>query len=375
MTPRMDKYAIAAALQEIGILLELKGGEFYKARAYKRGARSIAELSEDIGKLIKENRLTFVKGIGHAIAKQIEELYRTGGSSLLNDLRSKFPPGIVELSQVRGLNLRKVEALHRALGISTVEQLKAAAEAGKLRDIKGFGAKTEAAILKAITKSENRPADRIHIHHALRAGERIVDYLKTSRALIEVEFGGSLRRWKETVSHVVVVASAKKPQALIDHLVRFPLVLTEVERDKDRVTVQLTEGFKATLIAVKPDKFAGTLLTATGSSAHVQKLAQLAAKVSEARPSEKATSPVLTRGLQTLFSSGTKNEADIYRRLGMQFIPPELREDEGEIEAALRKKLPEDLVRAEDIRGMVHCHTTYSDGKHTVEQMVATANV
>src|SRR5256885_5282033 len=181
MKSQMDKYAIAAALQEIGILLELKGGEFYKARAYKLGARSIAELSEDIGKLINENRLTFVKGIGYAIAKQVEEFYRTGDSSLLNELRSKFPPGVVELSQVRGLNLKKVESLHKALGISTIEELKAAAEAGKLRDIKGFGAKTEAAILEAITKSENRPADRIHIHHALRAGERIVDYLKTSR--------------------------------------------------------------------------------------------------------------------------------------------------------------------------------------------------
>ena len=211
MKPQMDKYAIAAALQEIGTLLELKGGEFYKARAYKLGARSIAELSEDIGKLIKENRLTFVKGIGYAIAKQIEELYRTGGSSLLKELRSKFPPGVAELSQVRGLNLKKVEALHKALGISTIEDLKSAAEAGKLRNIKGFGAKTEAAILEAITKSGNRPADRIHIHHALRAAERIIEYLKTSRALSAVELGGSLRRWKETVSQVVIVASAKKP--------------------------------------------------------------------------------------------------------------------------------------------------------------------
>src|SRR2546423_62834 len=278
MKPPMDKYAIAAALQEIGTLLELKGGEFYKARAYKLGARSIAELSEDIGKLIKENRLTFVKGIGYAIAKQIEELYRTGGSSLLNELRSKFPPGIAELSQVRGLNIKKVQALQEALRISTIEELKSAAEAGKLRDIKGFGAKTEAAILEAITKSADRPANRIHIHHALRAGARIVDYLKTSRALIDVEFGGSLRRWKETVSQVVVVASAKKPQTLIDHFVRFPLVLSELERGKDRVTVQLTEGFKTTLIAVKPDKFATTLLSATGSEAHLQKLAHLAAK-------------------------------------------------------------------------------------------------
>src|ERR1051325_10578440 len=133
MKKATDKYAIAAALQQIGTLLELKGGEYFKARAYKLGARSVAELSEDLGKLIKENRLTFVKGIGYALAKQIEELYTTGQSSFLNELRAKFPPGIVELSHVRGLTVKKVEQLHQVLGISTIDGLRAAAEAGKLR--------------------------------------------------------------------------------------------------------------------------------------------------------------------------------------------------------------------------------------------------
>src|SRR6266404_5485207 len=118
----MDKFAIAASLQEIGTLLELKGGEYYKARAYRYGARAVAELSEDPGKLIKENRLTFVKGIGYALAKQIEEFYTTGESSFLNELRAKFPPGIVELSNVRGLNVKKIDQLHRALGITTIDE-------------------------------------------------------------------------------------------------------------------------------------------------------------------------------------------------------------------------------------------------------------
>jgi len=262
---------------------------------------------------------------------------------------------------VRGLNVKKIEQLQAALGIATIEELKAAAEAGKLREIKGFTAKTESRILAALASDEEAGEKRIHLHHALRAAELILEYLKTSRALIDVEFGGSLRRWKETVSQVVIVASAKKPQALIDRLVRFPLVLSELERGKDRITVQLTEGFKATLIAVKPDSFAPMLLTATGSAAHLQKLAQLAAK-------KKIRLPTNGRA-----ASDHHHESDIYRRLGMQYVPPELREDEGEVEAALRKKLPDDLVTAEDIRGMVHCHTTYSDGKHSVEQMVATA--
>ncbi|HEX3231762.1 MAG TPA: PHP domain-containing protein [Pyrinomonadaceae bacterium] len=355
--PIKDKFAIAAALQEIGTLLELKGGEYFKARAYKAGARSVAELTEDLGKLIAQNRLTFVKGIGQGLAMQIAELYTTGQSSLLNQLRSEMPPGIVELTAVPGLSVKKVQLLHEALNITSVPELKAAAEAGKLRDIKGFTARTEAKLLEAMAASQNRE-QRIHIHQALRAGEAILEFLKTSRDLGQAEFGGALRRWKETVSQIVVVASAKKPQVLIDYFVRFPLVMRTEEKTSGRVVVTLSEGFKATLIAVTPKEFAVALFNATGSQAHLQKLAGYA-RLRRASPKSKPIE--------------VKSEAQIYRSLGMQFVPPELREDHGEIEAALAGKIPEDLVTADDIRGMVHCHTTYSDGKHSVEQMVAAA--
>jgi len=363
--PIKDKYAIAAALQEIGTLLELKGGEYFKARAYKLGARSIAEVSEDLGKLIKENRLTFVKGIGFALAKQIEQLYTTGESSMLNDLRGQMPPGIVELSNVRGLSVKKVERLHEALGITTVEQLKAAAEAGKLREIKGFTAKTEQRILEAINAGAEPSGDRrIHIHHALRAAERIIEYLQTSRALIKAEIAGDLRRWQETVSEVVVVASAKSPKSLVNHFVRFPMVVRTHEESRMHAVVRLSEGFDATLLAVKPEQFAVTLMNATGSEAHLRKLDQIAAK--KKLQIWSAPSPLRSAG-------ALQSEPAIYRKLGLQYIPPELREDLGEVEAAQRKQLPEDLITSEDIRGMVHCHTTYSDGKHSVEQMVAAA--
>ena len=355
--PIKDKFAIAAGLQEIGALIELKGGEYFKARAYKSGARSVAELTEDLGKLITQNRLTFVKGIGQGLATQIEELYTRGQSSLLNQLRSEMPPGIVELTTVPGLSVKKVQLLHEELGITSVQELKAAAEAGRLRDIKGFTARTEAKLLEAIAASQNRE-QRIHIHQALRAGEAILEFLKTSRDFGQAEFGGSLRRWKETVSQIVVVASAKKPQALLDHFVRFPLVMRTEEKTSGRVVVTLSEGFKATLIAVTPKEFAVTLFNATGSQAHLQKLTEYA-RLRRASPKSKPIE--------------VKSEAQIYRSLGMQFVPPELREDHGEIEAALAGKIPDDLVTADDIRGMVHCHTTYSDGKHSVEQMVAAA--
>lgn len=371
--PMKDKFAIAAALQEIGTLLELKGGEHFKARAYKLGARSIAEVTEDLGKLIKENRLTFVKGIGYGLAKQIEELYRSGQSSFLNQLRLEMPPGIVELSNVRGLNVKKVERLQEALGITSIDQLREAAKAGKLREIKGFTAKTENRILEAIASADNQPERRIHIHHALRAGERIIEYLKTSRALIRAELAGDLRRWQETVSQIVIVASAKNPKSVIDHFLRFPMVVRAEEQLRDGAVVSLSEGFKATLIVVRPGEFPFAFLKATGSDAHLEKLDQVAAKkklritpkgIEKVAPgkSKSKTSPI-----------GVTNESEIYRKLGMQYVPPELREDLGEVEAAQRDRSPEDLITTEDIRGMVHCHTTYSDGKHSVEQMVAAA--
>jgi len=373
--PMKDKFAIAAALQEIGTLLELKGGEHFKAQAYKLGARSLAEVTEDISKLIRENRLTFVKGIGHGLAKQIEEFYRTGQSSLLNQLRAEMPPGIVELSNVRGLTVKKVEQLHEVLGITSIEELREAAKAGKLREIKGFTAKTESRILEAIAGADNQPEQRIHIHHALRAGERIIEYLKTSRALVRAELAGDLRRWQETVSQIMIVASAKNPKSILEHFLLFPMVVRTEDQSRDRTVVSLSEGFKATLIVVKPEEFAVAFLKATGSDAHLGKLDQVAAKkklkitekgiVSEARPSGRARSR--SRSTQP------KDETEIYKKLGMQYVPPELREDLGEVEAAQRSKLPEDLITTDDIRGMVHCHTTYSDGKHSVEQMVAAA--
>ncbi|HYW74324.1 MAG TPA: PHP domain-containing protein [Pyrinomonadaceae bacterium] len=360
--PIKDKYAIAAVMQEIGTLLELKGGEYFKARAYKLGARSVAEVSEDLGKLIKENRLTLVKGIGLALARQIEQLYTTGESSMLDELRAQLPPGIVELSNVRGLNVKKVEALQQALGITTVAELKAAAEAGKLREIKGFTARTEAKILESINGPTQEHEKPVHIHHALRAAEGIIEYLKDVRGLIDIQIAGDLRRWPETVSEIVIVASAKKPKPLVDSFVRFPLVMRTEEESAVHAVVLLNEGFRATLLAVTPAEFALTLLTATGSAAHVRRLQQIATKKKGqiwSAPAER--------------SGALRSEAAIYRKLGMQYVPPELREDLGEVEAAQRQRIPEDLITESDIRGMVHCHTTYSDGKHSVEQMVAAA--
>ena len=374
---RLDKFAIAAALQEIAALLELKGGkDRFKARAYQTGARVVAGLSEDLGDVVLENRLTTMPGIGAGLASQIEQLYLSGESSVLNGLKKEFPPGIIELLGVPGLSILKIKALHEALGIASVAELKAAAVAGKIRNLKGFGAKTEQSLLQTISDQRRRPKqeDRLHLHRALHAGEQIVNYLQTSRDGAQVSFAGALRRWKETVGTVRLVANTKRPAALIEHFRRYPLIVEVVEQMEEACTVKLVDGARVSLVAARPAEFALALLTETGSKAHVNKLHQIASGEyviqAKAQPPKRNKTP---RTAARAKSSKLQTEEDIYAQLGMQYIPPELREDAGEIEAAFAGKLPEDLVTLEDIRGMVHCHTTYSDGKNSLEEMVRAA--
>ncbi|HEY3025892.1 MAG TPA: PHP domain-containing protein, partial [Pyrinomonadaceae bacterium] len=373
----LDKFAIAAALQETGALLEIKGGnDYFKARAYKAGARSVAELTTDIGELVRQRRLTEIKGIGNALAAQIAELYNTGSSSFLEKLKQELPAGIIELSQVPGLNLKKIEQLHQALDIANVADLKAACEAGKVRELKGFGAKTEQKILESIDKHENR-SERIHIHHALRIANRIIEYMQTAPGLTNIDAAGSLRRWKETVGTVRLVAAGARPASLINHFLRYPLITNNESQTKSVSTVRLAEGAKVELTAVPHREYTQTLFNATGSATHIERIRSLVngdrPTQAEARASARAhrgSSPTVREGVAT---QSIRNEADIYRRLRMQYIPPELRENTGEIEAALKKKLPDDLVTLEDIQGMIHCHTVYSDGRNTVAEMAHAA--
>ena len=369
---RLDKFAIAAALQDIAALLELKGGkDRFKARAYQTGARVIAGLSEDVGEVVLGNRLTSMRGIGDALASQIEQLYLTGESSVLHGLRKEFPAGIIELSAVPGLSIGKIKSLHEALGITSIAELKAAAEAGKIRTLKGFGAKTEAALLQTISNHRQRGKqdERLHLHRALQTATQVVEYLQTARDTKEISFAGSLRRWKETVGTIRLVANTKRPATLIEHFLRFPLIVEVIEQMEEACTVRLAEGARVSLVAARPPEFALALLTETGSKAHVNTLQRIANGEGPKSNRKRATK----QSRRASRSGVLENEGDIYAQLGMEYIPPELREDEGEIEAALEGKLPEDLVTLADIRGMVHCHTTYSDGKHSIAEMVRAA--
>lgn len=370
---RLDKFAIAAALQDIAALLELKGGkDRFKARAYQTGARVIAGLSEDIGEVVLGNRLTSMRGIGDALASQIEQLYLTGESSVLRALKKEFPSGIIELSAVPGLSVSKIKLLHDALGITSIAELKAAAEAGKIKTLKGFGAKTEATLLETISNHQQRGKkdNRLHLHRALQTATQVVDYLQTARDLREISFAGSLRRWKETVGTIRLVANTKQPAALIEHFRRFPLIVEVIEQMEEACTVRLADGARVSIVAARPPEFALALLTETGSKAHINKLQQIA---NGEGPKSNTNQGTRKRAPRSPRSAGLLKEEDIYAGLGMAYIPPELREDQGEIDSALAGKLPQDLVTLADIRGMVHCHTTYSDGKHSIAEMVRAA--
>jgi DNA polymerase (family 10) len=362
----LDKLSVANALREVGMLLELKGENPFKVRAYENGARAVEGLAEDLGTLVDEGRLTDVPGIGKALAEKIGQLHATGHLALLEELRAELPPGFPELLRIPDLGPKKITSLRAALGISNVAELKVACEAGRVREVKGFGERTEHKILEGIRALESRPR-RTLLSEAREAGEELLAWLRASGLAERVELAGSARRWKETVGDLDVVASSTQPEALSERLAAYPLVEQVQARGATKTRVQLVGGLGVDLRVVPPEDWATLLHHLTGSKAHHVKLRGLA----------RDRGFTLSEWGLSRLSSGEKvrirNEEDLYRALGMQAVPPELREDEGEIEAALAHELPKDLVEEGDLRGMVHVHTGWSDGRAPLEEMARAA--
>jgi DNA polymerase (family 10) len=370
------KAEIASALREIGALLELEGENPFKVRAYENGARALDALQEELGAVVAAGRLEELPGVGKALAEKIAELHATGRLPLLDRLRAAHPPETLELLQLPDLGPKKLLALQQALGIAGMADLEAACAAGKVRELKGFGEKTEQKLLDAIRRRRERPK-RFLLSEASAVGERILAHLRASPACIQCELAGSVRRGKETVGDLDVVAASHEPGALSARFLGLPGVAETLGHGDTKTSVRLGNGLQVDLRIVPPGDYATLLHHLTGSKAHHVKLRGLARDrgytLSEwglfdlpppAAPGEEAP-----RGAKLL----VRSEADLYRALGLAPIPPELREDEGELEAAAGGTLPVDLVRLEDVCGMVHCHTTWSDGHATVEAMAHAA--
>jgi DNA polymerase (family 10) len=351
----LDRLQIAALLREIGRLLRVKGVNQFKAQAYERGARALENLNDDLDAFVKAGRLTEIGGIGTALASIIEEIHRTGECWMLQQLRDELPPGAVELNELPGLSLKKIIALHDALRIKSVQDLKTSCHEGLVRTVRGFGPKYEAKLLRDIEKLEN-PAERILLPRALEEAERILQHLRTAPGLMKADIAGSVRRRKETVKSICIVAASEKPKTVLDQFLRLPALVHTGELDENRCVATFAGDLRTRIDVVPPGDYAYALHASTGSSAHIAKLEKLAR----------------TKDLVLRTPEKTQSEADIYQRLGLQYIPPEMREDQGEIEAAAVGALPE-LITLQDIQGMTHCHTVYSDGQNSIEEMALAA--
>jgi DNA polymerase (family 10) len=348
----MDRFAVANALREMGRLLEARGESPFRVRAYERGARAVEGVA-DLGRLVDEDRLREVPGIGPVLASAIAELHTTGRSERLEKLRAQMPPGILELGLVPGMTRQRIAALHQALGVRGLDDLKAAAEAGRVRTVKGFGPRTEEKILEGIRGLATRE-ERVLLHHAEREAEGLLRHLKGAPQVARADVAGALRRREETVTEISLVAASRDPAKTIRHFSSYPMLATVLERGPGHCAARLPDGLRVELTVAPPAAYATALHRLTGSRSHLQKLDAVAQ----------------TKGL-TL--TDARDEADLYLRLGLPPLPPEVREDEGEVEAAAAGDDFADLVTDEDVRGLVHCHTVYSDGKHTVEQMARAA--
>jgi DNA polymerase (family 10) len=359
----MNRLAIARALGETADLLALTRREPFRARAYERGARVLERLGDaDFERLVAEARLITLAGIGQGLAAVIADLVRDGRSETLEKVRGALPTGARELARVPNLGLRKIQALQAALGVETVEALRAACEAGRVRGVKGFGGKTERRILESIRTLDAAAAapaapSRVLLPDALDVAERVLAHLRAVPGVTAAEVAGDLRRWTETVDRLVVVLAARRPEAALDAALASPLLVSRGTRDGLTARATLVTGLPLDLRASIPDRWAAALLAATGSDAHLRALAPLARE----------------RHVDLERAPG-RDEAQLYRRLGLPYIPPELREGAGEVEAARAGILPDDLVTLDDVQGLVHCHTVHSDGRHTVEQMARAAD-
>lgn len=365
----MKKADIVDILEDIAVLLELKGENPFKIRAYTTGARALETLEDDLGELIEADKLGSVKGIGSALVEKIETLHSTGELKYYTDLRASIAPGLIEMLEIPGLGGKKVKKIYDALGVDSIDALKAACESGQVEALKGFGKKSAEKILTGIANREAY-TKRHHWWSARQVAEPILEGLRSLPQVKQAEVAGSLRRLTETVGDLDFIVAAEDSQEVMHWFVSQPSVAEVTAQGTTKSSVRFEGGLQADLRVVQPEQFAFALHHFTGSKDHNVAMRQRALargfRLSEWGLSEKSVDDATYQG------HGIKDEAGLFEFLGLTFIAPELREGLGELEAAESKQLPR-LVEASDIRGVFHNHTTASDGRNTIEEMAAAA--
>lgn len=360
-----NRVAIVRALRDIALLLQLKGENAFRSRAYEVGADRLAGLSEDLGTLIAEGKLVELPGIGPALAEKITEMATTGRMQFLDSLRAEFPPRILELLKLPELGPKKVAALWRELQIGDIDALEAACREQRVRSLRGFGARTEEKILGGIALFKRSGARR-RINEVLPIAEELVERVRSTPGVVRASIAGSVRRFCETAADVDIIASAPEPGPVLAAFAQQPQVAQVLGSGDSKCSVRLLANDLQSDLRVLPDSdFATALHHFTGSKAHHIRLRGLAQdrglKISEWG---------VHRGEEKLH---VEDEEGLYQLLEMQYVPPELREDWGEVEAGLEHRLPPQLLTTSDVLGNVHSHSTWSDGRNSLEEMARAA--
>ena len=363
MTGSIPLKDVIRILEEIGVLLELKGESPFKSIAYANAARRLESLDEDLDALVSRGGLTSIKGIGEALSRKITELVTTGRLEYYEKLKASVPPGHLEMLRIPGLGPKKIRALHEKLSIETLGELEYACMENRLVELPGFGARTQEKILAGIEHLK-RYRERRLCSEALAAAEPLLAKLQGHPGVVEASMAGSLRRGNETVKDIDLVAAANDPEALSSWFASQPDVESVIARGATKVSVFLKAGINADLRIVSPREYPFALHHFTGSKEHNVAMRgrakQLGIKMNE----------------YGLFRDDAlltcRSEQEVFAALGLAWVPPELRENTGELEAAETGVMPS-LVEMKDIRGIFHIHTTASDGASTLEALVAAA--
>lgn len=356
---------VAAVLYEMAELLELHAENRFKIIAYGKAARAIESLKEDIEQVCREKRLDSIPGVGKAIAQKVEEYLRTGKIQAHQDLLKETPAGLAELLKISGLGPKTIFMLHEMLNVTNLDELEKAAKEHRIRRLPRMGATSEKNILKSIERYRKR-STRILLSVAEPIVNAILDYLKRMEGLEHATAAGSFRRGKETVGDIDILATASRPEEIIAAFVRMPMVEEVLGKGPTKASIIVQETIQVDLRIVEHRSYGTVLQYFTGSKEHNVRLRQLA--LERGYSLSEYSLKRLADGQDLFFGS----EEEVYSTLGLQYIPPELREDAGEIEAALRGGLPK-LVELKDIRGDLHVHSDWSDGRGSIEQMARSA--
>ena len=361
----MNNRQLADTFTLIASLSEIKGEVIYVILAYRKASESLMALGREASEYWKEGKLKEIPGVGKAIAEKIDELLTTGKLEFLEKLKKEIPPSLADWLQVPGLGPKKIALIWKTLGITTLAELETAAKDGKLRGLPGMGAKSESAILEGIASLARR-SGRIPLGRAYPLAQEIIGTLKKVKGVVDAQPAGSLRRMRSTVGDLDILVAAKDSSAVMDAFVKLPGVSRVLGKGETKSSIEFTDGVRAQVWVHPPEKFGTALQYATGSKDHNVQLRQIAL---DKGLSLSEHSFAKTRSNGEIFCA---TEEEVYETLGLPWIPPELREDRGEVQAAKANKLPK-LIQLKDIKADLQTHSTWSDGKLSMLEMARAA--